>query len=148
MNTNYQLTEILRGVLAQSSGGIVGLVDNLLAVCRDHALQLEWQPSCFRFRSVGGDWEELTDISLRKSVFRAILARLASLCNEQTPDAVSPYGGQCELSLDANLPALICVTFTNTPAEQRLELTSVAGLIKSDGARQHPSASLGTKGPH
>ncbi len=35
--------------------------------------------------------------SVGKSVFRAILARVATLCNEQSANSVSPYGGQGEL---------------------------------------------------
>jgi hypothetical protein len=126
MSTTSQLSGIIRGVLTQPTGGIAGLVDGLLVICRKHGLQLEWQAGRCRFRPAGGDWEELADVPLRKSVFRAILGRLAALCNEQTPNAVSPYGGQCELSADANSPTLFRVTFTNTAEEQKLELTTEA----------------------
>ena len=126
MNTTSQLAEIIRGVLTQPTGGIAGLVDHLLAECRKHRLQLEWQAGRYRVRSFGGHWEELTDVPLRKSVFRAILARLAALCNEQTPNAVSPYGGQCEWPASPDAPVLFRVAFTNTPSEQKLELITEA----------------------
>ncbi|HTU91825.1 MAG TPA: hypothetical protein VMF69_17215, partial [Gemmataceae bacterium] len=104
MNTTSQLSGTIRNILTQSSGGIVGLVDELLAACQKYGLQIEWQAGRCRFRSFEGDWEELTDVPLRKSVFRAILSRFAALCNEQTPSAVSPYGGQCELPAGADSP--------------------------------------------
>jgi hypothetical protein len=126
MSTTSGPSGILRAVLTQPAGGIAGLVDGLLAVCRKHALQLEWQAGRCRFRCAGGAWEELTDVPLRKSVFRAILARLAALCNEQSPNAVSPYGGQCELLPGPGSPVLFRVSFTNTPTEQKLELTTQA----------------------
>jgi hypothetical protein len=134
MSTTSELAQTLRGVLTQPTGGIVGLVDDLLAVCGKYGLQLEWQAGRCRFRPRGGHWEELSDVPLRKSVFRAILARLAALCNERTPIAVSPYGGQCELSPGANSPVLFRVTFTNTPAEQKLQLTT-EGLPATEASR-------------
>src|SRR5208282_5382429 len=62
---------------------------------------------------------------LRKSVFRAILARVAVLCNERSPNSVSPYGGQGEVSVGADPAMTFRVEFANTPDEQRLELTRV-----------------------
>jgi hypothetical protein len=50
----------------------------------------------------------------------------SALCNEQTPDSVSPYGGQGELLVHTNPPALFHVLVTNTPREQRLEVRRVA----------------------
>src|SRR5262249_6832793 len=97
MKTTAHLLEIIRGVLTSPSPGIVGIVDDLLVVCLDHSLELEWQTDHCRFRPLGGDWESLTDVALRKSVFRALLARVAALCNERCPNSVSPYGGQGEL---------------------------------------------------
>jgi hypothetical protein len=124
MNTT-QLPGTIRGILTQPTGGVAGLVDNLLAVCLEHGLQLERDAGRCHFRSFGGCWEELTDVRLRKSAFRAVLARLAALCNERTPNSVSPHGRQGELSAGANPLALFRVSFTNTPAEQKLELTTL-----------------------
>jgi hypothetical protein len=122
MSTTSQVSDELRHALGHSTRGVVGLVDGLLAVCQKHGLQLDWQADRYRVRSFGGDWEELNDVPLRRSVFRAILARVAALCNEQTPDSVSPYGGQGRLSVGANPPSVFRVTFANTPAEQKMEL--------------------------
>ncbi len=127
MNTTAYLSGIIRGVLTQPKGGIVGLVDDLLGVCLEHGLELEWQADRCRFRPFGGGWEELTDVRLRKSVFRAVLARMAALCNERSPNSVSPYGGQGELSVGENPAVVFRVTFVNTPADQKIELIAPAG---------------------
>lgn len=127
VSTSSYISEALRRVLAHPTHGVAGLVDELLTLCQEHGLQLDWQTDRYRVRSREGDWEELIDVPLRKSVFRAILARIAALCNERTPNSVSPYGGQGEFSADANSPAVIRVRFANTPAEQTLELTTDDG---------------------
>jgi hypothetical protein len=124
VNTTSQVSDALRHVLTQPTRGVVGLVDDLLTVCRHHRLQLDWQPDRCRARSDGGEWTELADVALPKSVFRAVLARVAVLCNERTPNAVSPYGGRGELPAGANPREVIKVTFVNNPTEQKLELTT------------------------
>jgi hypothetical protein len=128
MNTTTQLSEIIRGILTRPTGGIVGLVDDLLVVCSERCLQLDWQADRFRFRSFGGDWEELTDLALPKSVFRAIIARIAALCNERTLNSISPYGGQGELSFGANTGTTFRVALVNTTAVQKLELVAAVGM--------------------
>lgn len=114
----------LRQVLMQPTNGVVGLVDDLLTLCGQHGLQLDWQADRCRVRSPGGAWHDLLHVPFRKSVFRAILARIAALCNEQVPSSVSPYDGQGELLAGADPPVTILVAFANTTAEQRLELTT------------------------
>src|SRR6266550_5064295 len=121
MSTLASFSEVLRRVLTQPTNGVVGLVDELLTVCREHGLDLDWQADGCRVRSFGGSWEELGHLPLRKSVFRAILARIAVVCNERTANTISPYGGQSEWSVDANPPAVFRLRFTNTTAEQKLE---------------------------
>src|SRR5262249_56235813 len=71
----------------------------------------------------GARRQEWTEVSVPKSVFRAILARVAALCNEHAPNSVSPYGGEGEISVGTNPPTLFRVAFTNTPGEQRLEVS-------------------------
>jgi hypothetical protein len=122
MSATSQFSGVLRRVFDHPTGGITGLVDDLLVVCLENGLQLDWDADRCRVRSFGGEWEELIDVPLRKSVFRAILARVATLCNERTPHSVSPYGGKGELSVGANQAAVFKVAFVNTPATQKLEL--------------------------
>src|SRR5579859_3596846 len=98
MSVASPIADAFRCILANPTRGVVGLVDDLLVLCREHGLQLDWQPERCRLRPCGGDWEEVLDMPIRKSVFRTILARVAALCNERAPNSVSPYGGQGELS--------------------------------------------------
>ncbi len=125
MSTASPFSGVFQRALALPANGVIGLVDDLLSMCRHHELQLDWQANRCRVSSFGGDGEESIDVPLRKSVFRAILARLAVLCNERIPDSVSPYGGVGELSVGPNPGTVFRVTFVNTPDEQRLELKSV-----------------------
>lgn len=125
MKTTSEIAETFRRLSERPTGGVIGLVDDLLAACRDSGLELDWQADRCRVRPRGGDWEDVTDISLRKSVFRAILARIAVLCNERNPNSVSPYGGQGELTVGADPATIFRVTFANTPDDQRLELRPV-----------------------
>jgi hypothetical protein len=123
MNTTSKLAEALCDAIEHPRRGVVGIVDDLLRLCPAQGLRLDWRANGCRIRCHPGDSEETIDVPLRKSVFRAMLARIAALCNEQTPNSVSPYGGESELSIGTNPPTLFRVTFSNTPAEQLLELT-------------------------
>jgi hypothetical protein len=123
MITTSRFSEVLRGVLMHPTRGVTGLVADLLTVCQEYGLQLEWDADRCRVRSFRSDWEEWIDVPLRKSVIRAILARVAVLCIERNPDSVSLYGGQGELSAGTNPSALFRVVFLNTPSEQKLELS-------------------------
>ncbi len=124
MNMNAQLSAALRNAFERPTRGIVGLVDDLLALQLDGGLQLRWEAGSCRVRLIEDGSKELLDVPLRKSVFRALLARVAALCNERTPNSVSPYGGQEELTIGAP-PVVFRVTFTNTAGEQSLELIHV-----------------------
>ena len=96
MNTTQdQLTlhtsaETFRRILLQPAGGIVGLVDELLEASLEGRHQLDWQDDRCRVRFFDGDWKDTIDVPMRKSVFQAILARIAALCHEQTSVAISP----------------------------------------------------------
>jgi hypothetical protein len=102
----------------QPAGGIAGLVDDLLTACREHGLQLDWQAGRWRVRSFAEDWHELEEVPLRKSAFRALLARLVTLCNEQRPGSCSPYGGQGEITVGSSPATVFRLVFTNTPSDQ------------------------------
>lgn len=101
-------------IVLESKTGVVGMVDNLLRACPEQGLRLDWQAGACRIRPLAGDSEEAIDVHLHKSVFRAILARIAGLCNEHAPNSVSPYGGKGELSVSKSLPSVFCVSFVNT----------------------------------
>ena len=88
-------------------------------------------------RSATGAWEELNELPVRKSVFRAVLARVAVLCNEQTPNSVSPYGGQGELRGGANPTAEFSVQFVNSSEEQRIEIKAKANRADTEKGNGH-----------
>lgn len=80
-------------------------------------------------RRFGANPQESLDIPLPKSVFRAALARVAAVCNEQDPQSVTPYRGEgdivvlpLETSFSRNVISTCCVSFTNTPSDQQLEM--------------------------
>jgi hypothetical protein len=119
-----QAAEMIRGILDRPPRGVAGFLDDLLNVCGEHALQLDWQAERLRVRPPGAGWEEVSGPLVTNSVLRAVLARIAVLCNERTPGSVSPYGGQGWLCASTDPAAVFRVSFSNTPQEQRLELTS------------------------
>lgn len=119
------LPEQLQKAFRPTGSGVVGVVEALLELCRDEGLQLDWQAGQCRVRPLGGEPAEATEIPLPKSAFRAILARVAVLCNERTPGSVTPYGGEGELLVENGPPTVFRVAFTNTPDEQRVEVRCV-----------------------
>jgi hypothetical protein len=120
MITGSKISESLSRIILHPNGGIVSMVDDLLAVCRDEGLRIEWQNKHCHVRSAHLD--ESIDLSVSRSAFRAILARIAALCNERKPGSASPYGGQAELCLDSDPSTVFFVEFVNTAEEQRLDL--------------------------
>jgi hypothetical protein len=108
--------------------GVVGLVDDLLGLCRVHQLRLRFAEGHCSVRRLGSDDSDAITVPLPKSVFRAALARVAVLCNEQHPGSVTPYRGEGEVVVPSPLspnyspPSTCYVSFTNTPSEQQLEM--------------------------
>jgi hypothetical protein len=122
MNTPSTSTELLRHALTTPSRGVHGLVDDLLAVSREHGIQLDWKADHCRVRLREGGPLGWIEVPLRKSIVRAALARVAVLCNQRNPNSVSPYGGQGELLVGTDSTTAMRVAFVNTPDEQSLEL--------------------------
>ena len=110
------VSDRVREAFQPTPRGVVGLVDDLLSVGREHPLHLDYADGRCQVRLADAPAFE---VPVPKSVFRAALARVAALCNERTPDAVPPYGGEGELPGD---DAAARVSFVNTPAVQRLDV--------------------------
>lgn len=110
MSQHPSYSERLRKAFEPGTRGVVGVVDELLALGGNQFLQLEWKDGACHVGSV--------QVPLPKSVFRAVLARLAALCNEHTADSVSPYGGTGKIAVGTDPPKVLRVSFTNTPSEQ------------------------------
>jgi hypothetical protein len=122
MSSLFLSPERIQSLLRPTDRGVVGLVDDLLELCRDAGLRLDYIAGVCRVCPLGGGSSAATEAALPKSVFRAALARVAVLCNERVPNSVSPYGGEGELLIGANPPTVFLVAFTNTPDEQWLEV--------------------------
>ena len=136
MNDPSPFLQSIRQALEPTARGVVGLVDNLFELCQARGLQLDWRAGQCRVRSIGMEPEESIEVRVPKSVFRAVLARLATLCNELNPGSFSPYGTEGELTVDVD-PATVCrVTFTNTPDEQRVQLTRIEHDDRATDRRQ------------
>jgi hypothetical protein len=122
MSTATTFSTTIQQIILKPSQGVVGLVDDLLAACSEYSIELTWQGGHCRLSSSADEWEETIDLPIRKSVFRATLARLATLCNMQQPDSVSPYGGTADLAVGQSPKRIMRVTLVNTSAEQKLRL--------------------------
>lgn len=119
--------ERIQEAFKPTSRGVVGFFDDVLNLCRVHQLRINFQDGHCSVRRLGADAEDSLDVPLPKSVFRAALARIAALCNEQHPHSVTPYRGEGEIAVPPTspngVPPSTChVSFTNTPSEQRLEV--------------------------
>ncbi len=119
------IAERLQTAFKPTPRGVVGLVDDLLELCREHKLRLNFEDGRCHVRSLEANSQDALDVPLPQSVFRAVLARIAALCNERVPNSVTPYRGEGTLSVGINPSTAFHVSFTNTPTEQRLEVRSV-----------------------
>jgi hypothetical protein len=126
MNTTTALADAVAKAFEPPASGFVGIVDNLLQLCRGGDMDFAWQLNACRVRIRQGTVDETLDLPLRKAVFRAMLARIAALCNQCQPGSVSPYGGQGEIHLGPGPQAVFSAHFVNTAAEQRLKLVHLS----------------------
>jgi transcriptional regulator with XRE-family HTH domain len=106
--------------MANPSGGIIGIVDRLLAIAAERPFRIEAADGGYRVTMSGRE----AMASSHRPIFRAILARVAVLCDEQAPGTFSPYGGRGTIER-GNGPALSAV-FVNTTDKQSLELSPSA----------------------
>ena len=139
MSQTLSCAERLRKAFEPDARGVVGVVDELLAVCGKDVIRFEWKDGVCRLQlpeesqDASGATTQSIQVQLPKSVFRAVLARLAALCNEQKPDSVSPYGGTGEIAVEANPPKVLRVVFTNTPAQQDVTIQLISEINTAPG---------------
>jgi len=124
MNQTETVADQIHRAFIPTSQGVIGVVDALLELCREQSLRFDWIEDVCRVYLPGVPPENV-DVTLQKSVFRAILARIAALCNQHASNSASPYGGEGELILEGDSPVRIHVKFKNSSEEQRLELAKV-----------------------
>lgn len=125
MNKQASLSERFTRALTTSNQGVVGLVDELLAASQEQGIRLCWQSGRCHVSILKADSPDQFEVPVQKSVIRAVLARVAALCNERTPNSATPYGGVGEVTVDADPTKVIGVKFVNTAEEQSLELGTV-----------------------
>jgi hypothetical protein len=138
MTDAFQFPSLIRRAFEPGERGVVGLVDDLLGFCGERGLRLDWQDDQCRVHWLGLEPNDFAEIPLGKSVFRAMLARIAALCNERTPNSVSAYGGEGELSIPTDRPAVFHVEFANTPGEQWMEVARVSAGEKGSALDSAP----------
>ena len=124
MNETTLLPNRIAEIFKPTPRGIVGLVDDLFRVCSADGFEMEWREERCRIR-IGAEKSDFMEVPLPKSAFRALLARIAALCNERRANSVTPYGGKGELIVAQDRSSLFIAAFVNTPSEQRLALTPV-----------------------
>lgn len=130
MNTTSATAGLLQNIIEHPTRGVVGIVDDMLRLCHEHGLDLHWQLDRCRIRSAGNGAEEVVEKPLGKSAFRALLARVAALCNERGVKPFSPYGGQCDLLLGEDAGAALHISFANTPEQQWLKVEKLSRLTR------------------
>jgi len=117
--------DALRNAILKPTRAILGVVDDVLELCRAHELCVDWRGEILRVSRLGADSEDVVEAPLRKSVFRAVLARVAALCDAQAPGKCSPYGGQGDLR-DGSRPGVVLhCAWVNTLGEQKLTITPI-----------------------
>jgi hypothetical protein len=132
----------IQRALSCPSEGVVGAVDELLAIAAEHSLRLERQADGCRVHLLDAGTTDSVDVQMSNSAFRAILARISVLCNPQLSDRVSPYGGQGKLTIGGNPTTTLHVSFVNTPAEQSINLLRAEQPTATNCAQVKPSHPL------
>ena len=114
--------EALRTTIVAPTNGFVGIVDDVLSLCREHALQLDWRDNRCQVSSAESGEVGVVEMPLRRSGFRAVLARIAKLCGDQAPGTSDPYSGTGELLVGPEPAMVFRVEWSNTLADQFLTL--------------------------
>jgi hypothetical protein len=122
MSSTISIADTFVRALTPSTNGVVGIVHQVLEFCQESGIEVDFKNDACRLRCAERGSEEVVPNALSKSAFRAVIARFAALCNEQTPNSVSPYGGSGQISLGNDPTSVFRVEFENTPDRQSLEL--------------------------
>ena len=105
-------------------GGVLDLIDDILAHLVHKRLRIIWVRSAVTEYPLDGGESRSFEFAYRNSVTRLVIARMAVLF-EGERDPIYPYRGKGSF-IDPRWPHIrFHVDFSNTPAEQRLELTPV-----------------------
>ena len=125
MIPSQMVHDCLRRAFAPTQRGIVGMTEQLLEACIGGDVEFERvEDRCVCRWTVSGDTQEAT-VPLPPAAFRTILARIAVLCNEHSPNSVTPYGGEGLLAVKGHPSTVFQVAFVNIPNQQHLKLKSL-----------------------
>lgn len=137
MISSQTVHDCLRRAFAPTQHGVVGLTEQLLEACIGSDVAFERVGDrCVCRWTARGETQEAT-VPLPPAAFRTILARIAVLCNERSPNSVSPYGGEGQLAIKDHPSAAVQVAFVNTSTIQRLELKGLGAEVLAATARDH-----------
>jgi hypothetical protein len=105
------------------------LTEEILGACVGGDVEVERVGDrCVCRWTVSGNTQEAT-VPLPPAAFRTILARIAALCNERSPNSVTPYGGEGLLAVKGHPATVFQVAFVNTPNKQQLKLKSLGAEV-------------------
>lgn len=125
LNIIKTLTELLNAG-ANSELDVVKFSDEFMQLCAIHELHLRLEPSQCVVESCGGKESiDMIENSMRRSQFRAVLARIAAICSEGSNSIMTPYGGDWEVSYGGDQNRRIRVSIQNTPDAQFVELEAL-----------------------
>lgn len=97
MTSSDAVLDCLRRAFQPTPLGVVGLTEQILAVCA--GLDIEFErigDRCVCRWTTDGNTHE-SQVPLPAAAFRALLAQIARLCIERVPNSVTPYRGECVL---------------------------------------------------
>jgi hypothetical protein len=85
------LAESFRRVFESTpDNGVIGLADSILELCPFEGLRLDWRDNECRIQLGNGNGLGEVSVPFRKAVFRALLARMFALCQENTTGTINP----------------------------------------------------------
>jgi hypothetical protein len=125
MKTTTALADALAKAFDPPASGFVGIVDNLLQLCRGGDMELAWRSNTCHVRIRQATFEERLDLPLRKGIFRAMRA-LPLYAISANRGSVSPYGGRGEIPLGPDPQTMFSADFVNTATEQSLRLAHLS----------------------
>lgn len=107
--------------LSTPSDGIRSVAKTLIEAAQNYDMTLNWDNGRCLVTVKNDSVSESIEVPLRRSVIRATLAHLATLCKADHPDALSPYGGEGRITLNEHSGSHLIV-FVNSPTELRMDI--------------------------
>jgi hypothetical protein len=126
MNSSQSVETSLKLAFSPTDHGIAGLTEQLLKVCAYADVTFERIGDICVCRWAEDSENHEIQAPWAPAAFRSILARIAALCNEHSPNSVTPYGGDGIVAVDGPPAMSMQVSFVNTADEQHLKLRRYA----------------------